>query len=114
MRYLILISLIFFSCAQQIPNKDQQIAEAVLAAPEKMRADATVLGYDANNNVVELRKGTNEMICLADNPKQNGFSVAAYHKDMEPFMARGRELKAQGKGFKEIFETFFRQLRIIY
>ena len=44
------------------------------------------------------------MICLADDPKQEGFSAAAYHKDLEPFMARGRELRAQGKSRDEIFK----------
>jgi hypothetical protein len=36
------------------------------------------------------------------------WQVSAYHviiKDLEPFMARGRELKKQGKSFKEIFDT---------
>ena len=43
------------------------------------------------------------MICLADDPKQKGFSVACYHKDLDPFMARGRELTAQGKA-AEVFK----------
>ena len=57
-----------------------------------------VYGYDAKNEFVVLRKGTNEIVCLADNPKQDGFSVSCYHKDLEPFMARGRELAIQYKG----------------
>jgi hypothetical protein len=35
------------------------------------------------------------MFCLADDPNQKGFNVACYHKDLDPFMARGRELIAQ-------------------
>jgi hypothetical protein len=54
--------------------------------------------------VVVLRKGTNNFICLADNPKQKGFSVACYHKDLEPFMARGRALTAEGKNASEVFK----------
>jgi hypothetical protein len=78
------------------PPHDVQIAAAVLAAPEDRRAGATVLGYDAKGALVTLRKGTNDMVCLADDPKNAAFSVACYHKDLEPFMARGRELLAQG------------------
>lgn len=63
-----------------------------------------VYGYDAKGEFVVLRKGTNEMICLADNPNQAGLSVSCYHKDLEPFMARGRELKAEGKSFQETFD----------
>src|SRR4029078_10535958 len=41
---------------------------------------------------IEIRKGTNELICLADDPATDRFQVACYQKSLEPFMARGREL----------------------
>lgn len=81
-----------------------QIKTAVLAAPEADRAAATVLGYDASGAVVTLRQGSNNLVCLADNPKQKGFSVACYHKDLEPFMARGRALAAEGKKPDDVFK----------
>jgi len=83
------------------PPADTQIAAAVLAAPEERRADATVLGYDASGALVTLRKGTGDLICLADDPKEADFDVACYQKDLEPFMARGRELRAKGVADKE-------------
>jgi hypothetical protein len=73
-----------------------QIAGAVLAAPEERRAGAKVLGWDVAGKLFTLREGTNELICIADNPKVDGFNVSCYHKDLEAFMARGRELTAQG------------------
>jgi hypothetical protein len=79
----------------------EQIASAILAAPEERRADAVVLGYNDAGKVVTLREGKNDLICLADDPKDDSFSVACYHKDLEPFMARGRELQAQGVTGKE-------------
>ncbi|MGE0459826.1 MAG: hypothetical protein AB7Q16_00500 [Vicinamibacterales bacterium] len=82
------------AAAQGVP-KDAQIAQAVLAAPEDRRAGAAVMGFEGGK-LVSLRPGTNDMVCLADNPAMEGFSVACYHKDLEPFMARGRELTAQG------------------
>ncbi len=48
-----------------------------------------------------LREGSNQLICLADKPGNDRFSVACYHKDLEPYMARGRELIAQGVTGKE-------------
>jgi hypothetical protein len=84
------------SAAQELPSPDLQIAGAVQAAPADRRAGATVLGWDAAGKVVTLRTGTNDQVCMADNPKVEGFNVACYHKDLEPFMARGRELTAQG------------------
>lgn len=80
----------------EIPPAAQQIAASVQAAPEELRAGATVLGYDSSGELGVLRKGSNEVHCLADNPKDDSFSVACYHKDLEPFMARGRELTKQG------------------
>jgi hypothetical protein len=82
--------------AANIPPAEEQIAAAILAAPEKRRAEAAVLGYSAEGKLVTLRQGSNDMICLADDPKVEAFSVACYHKDLEPFMARGRELQEQG------------------
>lgn len=91
------------SCAQGIPNKEDQINGAVLAVPEENRAGATVLGFDAEGKLVTLREGTGNMICLADDPNKDGFNAACYHKDLDAFMARGRELKAEGKNGMEIF-----------
>jgi hypothetical protein len=79
-----------------IAPPEEQIAAAILAAPEERRAEAAVLGYDETGKLVTLREGSNDLICLADNPTDDAFSVACYHKDLEPFMARGRELLAQG------------------
>ncbi len=82
--------------AQNVPPPAEQIAGAVLAAPDDRRAGAMVVGWDAMGKVITLRPGTNDQVCVADNPKVEGFNVACYHKDLDPFMARGRELTAQG------------------
>jgi len=88
-----------------IPQKDVQIKTALLAAPESFRDGAMVYGYNENGDWQVLRKGTNEMICIADDPTSPGLSVSCYHEDLDVFMERGRELKKQGKSFKEIFDT---------
>lgn len=87
--------------AADAPPPEQQIAAAILAAPEERRAEVGVLGYDQAGKVVTLREAKNDLLCLADNPQDDSFSVACYHKDLEPFMARGRELLAQGVTGKE-------------
>jgi hypothetical protein len=80
----------------QVPNADAQIAAATLAGPEDRRAGAMVYGYDAAGMFVMLRKGTNDLVCLADDPKKDGFETDCYHVSLEPYMARGRELAGQG------------------
>jgi hypothetical protein len=78
------------------PPPAEQIASAVLAAPEDRREGAGVLGYDEQGRLVTLREARNDLLCLADDPSREGLDVACYHKDLDPFMARGRELRAQG------------------
>lgn len=80
----------------ELPSAAVQIKTALLAAPAEKRDSCTVLGYSPDKQLVVLKQGTNEMICLADNPDESGFSVACYVKDLEPFMKRGRELRKQG------------------
>jgi hypothetical protein len=79
------------------------IATALMAAPKESRAGCKVIGYNMAGEFVTLREGDNEFIVLADNPNRDGFNAACYHKDLEPFMARGRALRAEGKTSKEIF-----------
>ena len=89
---------------KEIDTDEALIATALLAAPKDSRSGCTVIGYNMSGEFVTLREGDNEFICLADDPKKDGFSAACYHKDLEPFMARGRALKSQGKSRKEIFD----------
>lgn len=81
---------------QKILPAAQQITLAVLPMPMSFRADATVLGYDARGKMVTLRAGKGTMTCLAPDPKNEQFHVACYANSMEPFMARGRALRASG------------------
>ena len=99
---LFLIS--FSSCSQvKIPDKELQIASAVMAAPEEDREGATVYGYNSKGERVLLREGSNSLICSSDDFNREGFQCVCYHQDLEPFMARGRVLRAEGKNFQEIF-----------
>lgn len=84
------------ACGTEVPPAADQIASSVQAAPEELRDGASVLGYDSKGSVVVLREGSNDLHCLADKPGDDSYSVACYHKDLEPFMARGRELSAEG------------------
>ncbi|WP_297706677.1 hypothetical protein [uncultured Eudoraea sp.] len=99
--FLFIISLGAQEGQLEILPAEIQINTAVLPAPEEDKADAMVYGYDKQGKLVVLRKGTNNLVCLCDDPSKEGISVSCYSKKLEPFMARGRELTAQGKNFKE-------------
>ena len=94
------------------PPAAQQIAAAVLALPLEFRADAKVLGYAGNSHqLVTLRDGKGPFTCLADDPAQEEFHVACYHQAMEPFMARGRALRASGVKGDRVDSARFAEVR---
>lgn len=101
MKFLTSIVLLIFPVTlvaqAEILPAEIQIKTAVLAAPEDQRDNAMVYGYDNSGKMVVLREGTNNLVCLADDPNKEGISVSCYSKKLEPFMARGRELIAEGK-----------------
>ena len=102
-------TLVSFSQTKILPS-NVQIKMATLAAPELYRDGATVLGYNAKGALVTLREGTNGLVCLADDPNKSGISVACYAAELEPYMARGRQLIAEGKTEKEKREIRGREI----
>ena len=97
--------------ASTVAPADQQIAGAVLSAPQDLRAGASVLGYDARGTMVTLRKGAGALVCLATDPKSKQFHTACYHKSLEPFMARGRALRAEGVKGDQVDTVRFREIK---
>lgn len=71
-------------CAQTIPSAEVQIKTALLACPDEYKEKAMVYGYSPKGEFIVLRKGENEMICLADDPAQPGLNVSCYTKVWKP------------------------------
>ena len=113
MRALLLIPVLAGALAAQnpVPPAEQQVTAAVLPLPADLRAGATVLGYRDRGTLSVLRQGTNRMICLALYVERTDFHVSCYHDGLEPFMRRGRELRAQGMGSAEVDSVRFREIR---
>lgn len=101
------------SAASAAPLTDaQQIAAAVLPLPAEFRAGARVLGYRAGGtHLVPLREGTGPFTCLASDPAAARFHVACYHQSLEPFMARGRALRAKGVKGERVDTVRFAEVR---
>lgn len=88
-------SVPFATLSSQAKSTEREISDAVSPLPAPLQAGAAVLAY-RDSALTEIRAGTNGMICLADDPARKGFHAACYFKSLEPFMARGRELRANG------------------
>ena len=101
---LFAVGLLSSSVYGQVPPKAIQIAGAISPAPEDLKEGARVLGYNTEGAVIELRAGSNDLTCLADMPGDDRFHAACYQNSLEPFMARGRTLRKEGKGRNEIRE----------
>ncbi|MFK7814490.1 MAG: hypothetical protein AB8B59_18485 [Maribacter sp.] len=109
MKNLFLATLVlsmFSACAQEekpeIMPKEVQIKTALLAVPEDKQEGAKVYGYNDDGEVVVLREGTNDLVCIADNPYNKGIQVSCYFNELDSFMNRGRELKKEGKETMDI------------
>ena len=91
----VLIAAIAIPAAAEAQSAERQISLAVMPLPEAVQAGAKVYGF-VDGNFTTLREGSNEFICLADTPGNARFQVACYHEGLEPYMARGRELREEG------------------
>lgn len=112
---LIITSIFLFGTSvgyaqPDILSKKDQIKAAVSPAPDGMKEGARVLGYNDEGKVTTLRKGSNQLICIADDPGQANFHVACYHKALEPFMKRGRELKAKGLSREKVDSIRYKEI----
>lgn len=87
------------------PDPETQIAQALLAAPEGLRDGATVRGFDDRGRLVTLREGTNDLLCRASDPSAERWEAVCYHASLDPWMARGRELRSQGVTGRDVDRT---------
>jgi hypothetical protein len=93
-------------------SEAQQVNSALLPLPAEFRSDARVLGYRAGSKeLVTLQEGNGSFICLASNPALTQFHVACYHRSLEPFMARGRALRAAGVKGDQVDSVRFAEIR---
>jgi hypothetical protein len=94
------------------PPAAQQIAAAVLPLPEQFRKEARVLGYvPGAAGLRPVKEGKGPFVCLASDPARPDFHVACYHESLEPFMARGRALRASGVNGDLVDSTRFAEVR---
>ncbi len=102
MRYKLtfLLLVVATQAYTQVKDAEVQITETVRALPEALRDGATVIGYNQTGDRIELRKGTNDMICLADDPNlsdaKGEIFIVCFPKSLEPYMTRKEELTLNG------------------
>jgi len=96
----ILTAAALFAMAQTPASSNSVIAGALVPLPEPLRAGATVVRLDAEFRPIELRKGTNGMVCIADNPTDDRFDVRCYRDSFIQVVYRAFQLGYQVSGEK--------------
>ena len=91
--FLAVLGLSTFSLAQT--RQPDPVALAVLPLPDTLRAKATVVQYEDGVRAL-LRRGTNGLTCVADQPNDLRLSLVCYPTSIDPYMDRRRELRAEG------------------
>ena len=98
-----LIPVATLAAAHDVAAQDA-VALAIAPIPtEAEQATAKVIRKQGDEWVT-LREGAGPFICIADDPAVDGFHSACYHESLETYMARGRELTAQGVTGRENVE----------
>jgi hypothetical protein len=75
---------------------EQLVATAPLAVPDGMRGGVEIRAWTEDGKLRVVREGTSSLICLGDRPGDDRFQVVCYHRSLEPFLERGRELRREG------------------
>ncbi len=103
-KYLLVvaITLAATSFARAADEYDEKrVDEALLALPHDLRAGAAVVYFQDGKQVL-LRKGSNGLICRADDPDVAGIAVWCYPQSHDAYARRWYELAATGIDSEEV------------
>ena len=82
---------------------EEQIAQALLPAPDSLKDGATVIVRDDRGRPRVIREGTNSLVCEPDGPRP-GFAVECYHESFQGVMDWTAErLLESPRTFAEMF-----------
>lgn len=107
---LVLAALTMPLAAQgQEAMKVSDLERAVLPLSVEERGSATVMVVEDDRARV-VKQGEGAFICLADTPGDDRFQAACYHESLEPYMARGRELRLEGLTGRESIQKRWEEI----
>lgn len=90
---------------------ESAVAAASTPLPPEYRSGATVITTDSTGKTRVVKEGDGDMICLEPDLGAKDFHAACYHRSLDPFMARGRELRGAGVEGGEVDSVRFREIR---
>lgn len=78
----------------------QQLAALPLPLPDSLRANATLVGVDANKQRVTLRSGSNGVVCTVWVPGEDSFDVRCYQQGFMPVIDERWKHAAAGSSYR--------------
>ena len=95
MRPIFTALLALYSTLTVADDHAAKIAQAVMPLPPSLQAEATVVQVTGGGEKTVLRKGSNQMMCRADDPAP-GFMVICYHEDLDSYWTLAAPILADG------------------
>ena len=86
-------------------QSDQELIDKILlAAPQRIRADAAVVGWNADGSRVTLRAGTNGLVCWdqSDEPRKRAYASRCTSEGNLPRIEQNRAWLLSGKSHAEV------------
>ncbi len=92
-------------------TQETAVAAAISPLPPEYQAGASVIATDSTGKTRVVKQGDGDMMCLEPDTAAKDFHAACYHRSLDPFMARGRELRAAGVKGAEVDSVRFREIQ---
>ena len=95
---LLSAGFVVFTVAMITPPglRGQEVISLSVSPLQDAEKDGATVIRDQGGEWVTLREGSGTFVCIADDLSDDRFRATCYHKSLEPYMARGRELRKQG------------------
>ncbi len=111
-KILSLIACSFFAATWIYAADDtvnRLVEEALLALPNHLRVGAAVVKFEDGERM-DLRTGSNGLICRADDPEVPGIAIWCYPDTHDAYARRWYQLAAQGKEPAEVNATIMAEI----
>ena len=95
---LLSAGVVVFTVAMITPPglRGQEVISLSVSPLQDAEKDGATVIRDQGGEWVTLREGSGTFVCIADDPSDDRFRATCYHKSLDSYMARGRELRKQG------------------
>ena len=105
LRYGVFVGLFLAAAVNGHAQTDQELIDKILlAAPPRLQADATVVGWRDDGSRVTLRSGTNGVVCWdqSDEPRKRAYASRCTSEGNLPRIEQNRSWLLSGKSQEEV------------